>query len=187
MFNKFTQWFDRPPPQNTQPGKKCDFPGCEAMGEHRAPKSRKHLQQGHNDWYWFCLDHVRVYNASWNYYSGMSESEVLQENLSDVTWQRPTWPLGDDQPRLRKIKDPFGFFFTSDIQQPNMDQDVSLTEEERKAMQVLDLSYPFTKEELQKAYRTLAKIYHPDANSGPAAEDKIRQINQAYGLLKSRI
>ncbi len=187
MFNKFTQWFDRPPPQNTTPGKKCDFPGCEAMGKHRAPKSRRHLQQGQNDWYWFCLVHVRDYNATWNYYSGMSETEVLQENLDDVTWQRPTWPLGEERPNVRKIKDPFGFFFTEENQNQSFHEVAPLMDEERQALQILGLSYPFTKEELQKTYRSLAKLYHPDANQDTVAEIKIRQINQAYMVLKNRV
>lgn len=187
MFNKFTQWFDRPPPQNTTPDKKCDFPECESVGEFRAPKSRRQLQQGQNDWYWFCLEHVRAYNATWNYYSGMSETEVLQENRDDVTWQRPTWPLGEDQPKIRKIKDPFGFFFTPEDHSPSFQDQLDLGDEEQQALKVLGLSYPYTKDELQKAYHTLAKLHHPDANPTPGEENKIRQINQAYAVLKKRI
>ena len=41
----------------------CDSPDCQKAGQYRAPKSREHLQ----DYYWFCLEHVRVYNKSWNY------------------------------------------------------------------------------------------------------------------------
>ncbi len=41
----------------------CDHPGCQAQGTHRAPKSRETLRE----YYWFCLDHIRAYNLSWNY------------------------------------------------------------------------------------------------------------------------
>ena len=44
------------------------MPGCEAMGEYRAPKSRRDLK----DYWWFCLEHVRAYNSTWDYYKGMS-------------------------------------------------------------------------------------------------------------------
>jgi hypothetical protein len=41
----------------------CDHPGCDSVGEHRAPRSRAALHL----FYWFCRDHVRAYNAAWNY------------------------------------------------------------------------------------------------------------------------
>ena len=41
-----------------------------------------------------------------------------------------------------------------------------------------------TAEEIKKAYRGLAKKYHPDANIGnKEAEDKIKEINEAYEVL----
>jgi len=41
-----------------------------------------------------------------------------------------------------------------------------------------------TAEEIKKAYRALAKQYHPDANVGDLeAEDKIKEINEAYEVL----
>jgi hypothetical protein len=51
------------------PVRLCDHPGCEAGGDYRAPRSRLEL----NHYYWFCLDHVRGYNAAWNYYAGMND------------------------------------------------------------------------------------------------------------------
>ena len=41
------------------------------MGEYRAPKGRERL----NEYFWFCLNHVREYNKAWDYYAGMSERE----------------------------------------------------------------------------------------------------------------
>lgn len=41
-----------------------------------------------------------------------------------------------------------------------------------------------TAEEIKKAYRVLAKQYHPDANVGDVeAEEKIKEINEAYEVL----
>ena len=41
-----------------------------------------------------------------------------------------------------------------------------------------------TAEEIKKAYRALAKQYHPDSNVGDTeAEDKIKEINEAYEVL----
>src|ERR1700752_5169445 len=86
----------------------CDYPGCVAGGDYRAPKSRLHLR----DYYWFCLEHVRAYNAAWNYYAGMSDNEIEAEIRSDTVWQRPTWRLGDRHgPGYpARVRDAFGVF-----------------------------------------------------------------------------
>ena len=48
------------------------MPGCGAQGEYRAPKSRQNLQE----YWWFCLEHVRAYNGSWDFYKGMSPGQI---------------------------------------------------------------------------------------------------------------
>ena len=70
------------------------MPGCGAPGEYRAPKSRNQL----HDYWWFCLEHVRGYNAAWDYYKGMSPGEIEAQLRADTSWQRPTWPLGQPRP-----------------------------------------------------------------------------------------
>ncbi|MFZ7131577.1 MAG: DnaJ C-terminal domain-containing protein [Eubacteriales bacterium] len=48
----------------------------------------------------------------------------------------------------------------------------------------LDLDKNASKEDIKKAYRRLAKKYHPDANPGDkAAEEKFKDINEAYEVL----
>ncbi|MFP4568119.1 MAG: molecular chaperone DnaJ [Candidatus Woesearchaeota archaeon] len=40
-----------------------------------------------------------------------------------------------------------------------------------------------TKEDIKKAYKTLAKKYHPDLNKEPEAQDKFKEINEAASIL----
>lgn len=88
----------------------CDQPGCAGEGTFRAPKARDRL----NEYFWFCLEHVRVYNAAWDYYRGMSSHEIERQVRNDTVWQRPTWPLGPGGRRQRsddiEIDDPFEIF-----------------------------------------------------------------------------
>jgi len=42
----------------------------------------------------FCLEHVRAYNAAWDFYKGMSPGEIEMQLRADTAWQRPSWPLG---------------------------------------------------------------------------------------------
>jgi curved DNA-binding protein len=48
---------------------------------------------------------------------------------------------------------------------------------------VLGVARDATPEEIQRAYRTLARRYHPDVNADPAAEERFKQINEAYAVL----
>ena len=49
--------------------------------------------------------------------------------------------------------------------------------------QVLGVSRDASAEELQQAYRKLARRNHPDVNKDPAAEDRFKEINEAYHVL----
>ena len=59
-----------------------------------------------------------------------------------------------------------------------------MAEQKRDYYEVLGLSKGCSEEELKKAYRKLAKKYHPDVNPGDKdAESKFKEINEAYGIL----
>ncbi len=49
--------------------------------------------------------------------------------------------------------------------------------------QLLGVSRSADAEEIQRAYRQLARKYHPDVNKQPGAEDKFKQISEAYHVL----
>jgi hypothetical protein len=155
-------------------------------GEFRAPRGRDDLRT----YYWFCLDHVRAYNASWNYYAGMSEAEVEAEIRADTTWQRPSWPLGSWHSHLRgrrRVHDPYGVFEdeaeAARAQARAKKPDPARTEHE-KALAVLQLTGEATTATIKTRYKELVKRHHPDANGGDrASEERLKVINQAYSTL----
>ena len=51
---------------------------------------------------------------------------------------------------------------------------------------VLGLRRGASQDEIKKAYRKLAKQYHPDKNSDSGAEDKMHEINEAYEALLNK-
>ena len=53
----------------------------------------------------------------------------------------------------------------------------------RDYYEVLGLSKGASEQEIKKAYRSLAKKYHPDMNHEPGAEEKFKEINEAYEVL----
>ena len=60
-----------------------------------ATTGRRRSRDRLREFYHFCLDHVRDYNRAWDFFSGMSQSEIEAYLREDVTWHRPTWPLGN--------------------------------------------------------------------------------------------
>ncbi len=49
--------------------------------------------------------------------------------------------------------------------------------------ETLGVSESASPEEIKKAYRKLARKYHPDINKSPEAEEKFKEINAAYEIL----
>src|SRR6202789_797265 len=49
--------------------------------------------------------------------------------------------------------------------------------------QVLGVPRNADQDEIKRAYRKLARTYHPDVNSDPAAEDRFKEISEAYDVL----
>ncbi|ABB43833.1 Heat shock protein DnaJ-like protein [Sulfurimonas denitrificans DSM 1251] len=50
----------------------------------------------------------------------------------------------------------------------------------------LEISENATEAEIKKAYRKLARQYHPDVNKEKGAEDKFKEINSAYEILSDK-
>jgi DnaJ-domain-containing protein 1 len=161
----------------------CEHPGCVADGPFRAPKARNAL----NEFRWFCLEHVREYNARWNYFAGMSPEEVERQTRADTTWQRPTWRLGQFGPGFRPegMSDPFGLFRDAHPRAaPEAPPTRQVGAAERRALNVMDLEPSTTLKEIKMRYKELVKRFHPDVNQGDKdAEERLKQVIQAYNHL----
>lgn len=55
--------------------------------------------------------------------------------------------------------------------------------EKRDYYEILGVSRSASQGEIKSAFRNLARQYHPDVNDQPDAEEKFKEINEAYGVL----
>jgi curved DNA-binding protein len=55
--------------------------------------------------------------------------------------------------------------------------------EPRDFYEVLGVGKNASPDEIQRAYRKLARTYHPDVNKDPAAEERFKEISEAYDVL----
>ncbi|MBY0334128.1 MAG: J domain-containing protein [Acetobacteraceae bacterium] len=177
----------------------CDSPGCAAAGEFRAPRSRQAL----DEYLWFCLPHVREYNAAWDFYRGMSAGEIEGHLRQDTAWQRPTWPLGrlGGQSRFdpEALRDPLGALHGTPLHEARRRRQAEAAAragglpavpppELRAALDVLGLDWPLEQPALRARYKELAKRLHPDANGGDrGAEEQLKDVNRAYSLVRARL
>ena len=149
----------------------CEWPACKSDGEYRAPRSRSQLRE----FRWFCLDHVRAYNQSWNFFSGLNEAQIEEIRRRDTVWDRPSWPLGSS-PNAQRFEDPLGLFGEMGKARPHTPRDAALAQ--------LGLDQFASADHIKSRYKFLAKKHHPDANGGSKkAEKKFMAIQEAYDLL----
>lgn len=177
----------------------CDWRGCSKPGLHPAPKGRGHEREYFN----FCLDHVRQYNKSYNYFDGMSDDDVADYQKASVTGHRPTWSMGtkgangsaeqaDSSGPNRfgegfSMEDPFGFFGRSTVDDgPRpVGRERPVRRLERRYLNALGLGESASREEIKARFKALVKRHHPDANGGDTrSEDRLREVIQAYNYLK---
>jgi hypothetical protein len=147
----------------------------------------------------FCLNHVREYNHSYNYFAGMSDEAVSRYQKDAITGHRPTWKMGvgrrpagaEPLAGHDSMHDAFGVFREhSGNWRPNFERaepaSRPVRNAERKALGVLELELDVTAADIKAKFKLLVKRHHPDANGGDRAfEDKLREIIQAYNYLKS--
>ncbi|WP_217572824.1 J domain-containing protein [Mesorhizobium sp. GbtcB19] len=172
----------------------CQWDGCNEAGTHRAPVGR--LKEG--EYFRFCFEHVREYNKGFNYFSGVSDSEIARFQKEALTGHRPTWRMGANGGSTRsapdfaqqrsgragyynRMRDPFNLF-TGGAREPRERKAKPL---EAKALETLGLDTKATGQDIKARYKELVKRHHPDANGGDrGSEDRFRDVLQAYRVLK---
>lgn len=173
----------------------CSWEGCGEAGLYRAPLGRGREGQYRH----LCLEHVRQYNKSYNYFAGMSDEDVAAYQKAALTGHRPTWTMHPGSGGANDWRavwsglydNPFDLF-DDGPRDPGARERHSdprprrrLLPGLRRALDVLGLAEDASKDDIKGRYKALVKKHHPDANNGDrSCEARLRSVIAAYSVLK---
>lgn len=178
-------------------GRRCEAPGCREAGEFRAPGRRPNGFDGPGEWRWFCLDHVREFNAGYDWFEGMSAEEILDAQSPIAGWRsetrafRPTAGI-DETPRWADYSDPLeAISARARGIRSCAEREVRtaaagrFSREEAQALETMGLGSDTDRTRLRRRYSELVRRYHPDRNGGDRKhEAKLNEVVEAYQLLR---
>ncbi len=161
----------------------CDWEKCNRIGLYRAPIEKDNSK----NFRLLCLEHIKIFNKNWNYFSDMGESEIERFIKSDLTWHKPTKSFSSSENFFKilwknTLDDKTNFFDQNDF--GGFKKSI-FSEKDRDALEVLGLRGEAKWLDIQKKFKTLVKKYHPDKNQGSKKyEDLLKKITLAYSQLR---
>lgn len=178
---------------------RCERPGCPEQGQFRAPGVRRHSFDGPGQWRWFCLTHIREFNAGYDWFEGMSADEIADAQSPASGWRTespsfaatgadatPRWADFDDPleaiaARARGMKADFARPARADSHFPSS----RFSRAERDALDIMGLGSDVDRAKLRRRYGDLLRRYHPDRNGGNRSyEQRLAQVVEAYQTLR---
>jgi DnaJ domain len=166
----------------------CAVPGCPHPGEFRAPASRAPSHDGPPHYRWLCLEHIREFNAAYDYFAGMNADQIYAAQSPMHGWEsesRAFRPAGsaDLPPRWADFKDPIDALDEAREEQ-RMATDPRFTRDEHRALKVMGITADSDRRTLRRRYAELLRRYHPDKNGGDRSHEKALQaVIEAYTAL----
>ncbi|MXO95169.1 DnaJ domain-containing protein [Erythrobacter aquimaris] len=178
-------------------GRVCEHPTCREAGEFRAPGGAGHGFDGPGRWRWMCLEHVREFNAGYDWFEGMTAEEILDAQGPASGWRtespsfRPTAGV-DGMPRWADYDDPLeaisaraNGFKNKARRQAEMAMDGRFSRDEAEALDTMGLGLDVDRKVLRRRYSELVRRYHPDRNGGDRGyETRLNKVVEAYQTLR---
>ena len=162
----------------------CEWEKCTEKGDYKAPTERDNSKK----FKWLCKKHILLFNKKWNYFEGMSQTQIENFLKSDLTWHRPTQKFASSDNFFNilwnnALSDKFKIFKNDRFQQI---KESKLCEKDKDAFRLMGLDFNNDWPTVQKKFKMLVKKFHPDRNSGNKEfEDKLKKITMAYSHLKT--
>ena len=175
--------------------RECMHPGCGELGEFRAPGERSASFDGPGEWRWLCLDHVRAFNAGFDWFAGMSADEIYAAQAPGAGWrtESPSFRAATgDVPRWADFDDPLEAIAARAAgikSRARREAEVAatgrFTREEAAALETMGLETDIDRTKLRRRYSELVRRFHPDRNGGDRRhEAQLGRVVEAYQLLR---
>ena len=157
--------------------KNCEFLNCKEEGIYPAPRSRKDI----TNYKYYCIEHIRDFNKSWNFFEGLTEEQFENEMRKSTTWDRPSWKFGTQNHKMN-FNDHFNIF---NQESNSNDSNKNISPKLLKSWNTLGLQPTENINEVKKKYKVLAKKWHPDKNLDikKNANDMFVKITSAYKMI----
>ncbi len=156
----FPRWGSYESSREAEQVKICDRHGCNEAGNCPAPKSPNSPDR----WY-FCEKHAAEYNRGWDYFEGLDKEERAKREA-------------DEQRDANAYQEAKHYSWMGS-------GDGSRSRDEMTALEIFDLTPDVDFEAVKKAWRAMAKEYHPDVNPGDEeAAKKFQAAQAAFDVLK---
>ena len=161
----------------------CEWSKCKKIGVYKAPVEKDNSKK----FKLLCLEHIKAFNKSWNYFSDMNDREIEDFIKSDLTWHKPTKSFGSSENFFRilwvnALDDKSSIFKNSVFKNFNRSK---LSDKDKDALKILGLKNETNWSDIQKRFKMLVKKYHPDKNQGSKKYDDIlKKITLAYSQLR---
>ena len=161
----------------------CEWSKCKKIGVYKAPVEKDNSKK----FKLLCLEHIKAFNKSWNYFSDMNDQEIEHFIKSDLTWHKPTKSFGSSENFFRilwvnALDDKSSIFKNSVFKNFNRSK---LSDKDKDALKILGLKNETNWSDIQKRFKMLVKKYHPDKNHGSKKyEDILKKITLAYSQLR---
>jgi hypothetical protein len=170
---------------------------CQEPGEFRAPGFRPNGFDGPGEWRWMCLEHVREFNAGYDWFEGMNAEEILAAQSPASGWRTESAAFSpraqvDGMPRWADFDDPLDAISAraSGIKsraqrEAAMAMEGRFSKDEAAALETMGLGSDTDKRRLRRRYSELVRRYHPDRNGGDRSyEARLNRVVDAYQLLR---
>lgn len=159
----------------------CERPGCDEPGEFRAPRPGTASADGPPDWQYFCLDHVREFNAGYSW-----RGDAVREERA--RWDRATRAFaanayaGSFDDELGILRGRFG---ADAFTQTAAETGIRLSPEDHAALEAFGLDRTASRSQIRARYKELVRRYHPDMNGGDRShEGELQAVIDAYTQLR---
>ena len=162
----------------------CDWENCKKIGSYKAPIERDNSR----NFRFLCLEHIKIFNKNWNYFSNMNNDEIEYFIKSDLTWHKPTKSFASSDNFFKIL---WNNALKEDLSKNGVNKNSSrlahfnFSNKDLKAFEILGLDVSINWDNIRTKFKKLVKKFHPDMNSGDKKfEEKLKVITLAYTQLK---